>query len=143
MADFIVIDQDQALFFPTFGVALVVPQPGKITASGPATLNGKKVCIEGDEGTVTVQGCTYMTPVYSIPGTGTLLIDQLGADQVAEHTQSGSTKVLLKGSKFKAKFQVQSPAQQPTAGGPIPDSTTEYGNGEGMFVTTNAKFTGT
>ena len=144
MSDYIIIDGDQAVFLPTYGAAIVVPQPGNITGSGEATLNGKKVCIEGDESSVSVPGCMYMTPSYPIPGVGTLVIDALESDQAASHTKSSDTAVILKGVMFKAKFQVQSPAMQPTPGGPpVPDSTAEYGNGQGMFITTNTKFKGT
>lgn len=144
MADFVLVEGDKAIFLPTFGAATVVVQPGTLAASGPATLNGKKICVEGDEGDVSVPGCMYMTPQYSIPGTGTLKIDSLASDQVAEKTQTGGTPVLLKGGQFTAKFEVQSPAQQPPPGPgpPMPDSTTEY-SGNGMFVTTNTKFQGT
>lgn len=145
MSDYILIDGDTALFMPTFGAAIVVVQPGTITASGEAMLNGTKVCIEGDESSVEVPGCTYMTPVYCIPGTGTLKIDSLASDQVASHTQTAGTKVLLMGSTFQAKFEVQSPAQQPPPGpgSPIPDSMTTYSGGSGSFITTNTKFKGT
>lgn len=141
--DYIIIDGDSATFLPNYGAAIVVPQPGTISASGEASFNGKKVCIEGDESSVEVPGCMYMTPVYVIPGTGTLVIDALASDQIAAHTNSANTAVILKGKQFDAKFKVQSPAQQPTAGGPVPDSTTEYGNGKGFFVNSNTKFKGT
>jgi len=50
------------------------------------------------------------------------------------------TAVILKGSTFTAKFEVQSPAQQPTGGGPVPDSTPSY-TGSGQFITTNVLLT--
>ncbi len=144
MSDYIIIDGDQAIFLPAFGAAIAVPQPGQITASGEASLNGNKVCIDGDESSVEVPGVMYFTPVYSIPGTGTLLIDQLASDQVATHTRSADTAVILKGGNFQAKLKVDSPAQQPPPGpgSPIPDSMTEYTGGQGMFVTVNVKFKG-
>jgi hypothetical protein len=141
MSDYILIDGDQAMFEPTFGAATVVVQPGALTASGEATLNGSNVCIDGDEGSVSVAGCTYVTSSHSIPGSGTLEIDSLAGDQVATKTKSGDTLVMLVGSKFTAKFSVQSPAQQPTSSGPVPDSTASY-SGSGSFVTTNTKFKG-
>jgi len=145
MSDFIIIDGDQAIFLPNFGPAIAVPFPGIITASGEATLSGQKVCIEGDESSVQVSGVVYMTPVYSIPGTCTLLIERLAPDQVAVHTRSASTPVILKGSQFIAKLQVDSPAQQPPPGpgSPIPDAMTEYMGGQGMFISTNVKLKGT
>lgn len=144
MSDFILIDGDKALFMPAFGAATVVVQPGTISGSGPATLNSKAVCVEGDEDSVKVQGCMYMTPVYSIPGTGTLKIDALAGDQTAQHTQTGGKKMLLKGGQFQAKFEVQSPAQQPAPPGPpVPDATPIYSGGSGQFITTNTKYKGT
>ncbi len=144
MGDYILIDGDIANFLPAFGAAVVVVQPGTLTASGPATLDGKKLCVEGDESSVEVPGCMYMTPQYSIPGTGTLKIDALAGDQVAKHTNTGGTPVMLKGSMFTAKFEVQSPAKQPPPGPgpPIPDATPSY-SGNGSFTTTNVKLTGT
>lgn len=143
MADFIIIEGDEAIFMPNFGAAIVIVQPGTMSGNGPATLGGKKLCVEGDEKDVSVPGCTYMTPQYSIPGTGTLKIDALAGDQKATKTHTGGTAVLLKGSNFTAKFEVQSPAQQPPPGpgSPIPDSMTQY-SGSGMFMTTNIKFKG-
>ncbi len=143
MPDFILIHGDKANFLPNFGAAVAVPQPGDLKASGPATLTGKKMCVDGDEGKVSVAGVTYMTPQYSIPGTGTLKIAALAADQKAKKTRTGGKVVLLKGSRFTAKLEVQSPAQQPPPGpgSPIPDPTPQY-SGQGTFITTNTKLRG-
>ena len=144
MADFILIDGDKVIFMPAFTPATVIVQPGKLKGSGPATVGGKKICVDGDESKVSVAGCAYTTPQHSIPGTGTLKIKALAGDQKAKKTQTGGKAVLLKGGKFTAKFEVQSPAKQPPPGpgSPIPDSTTQY-SGNGKFVTTNVKFNGT
>jgi hypothetical protein len=144
MGDVILIDGDTVSFLPSFGAATVVPQPGKLEGSGPATLGGKKLCVEGDETKVSVAGCTYMTPQYCIPGTGTLKIDSLAGAQKATKTNTGGKAVLLKGKTFTAKFEVQSPANQPPPGpgSPIPDPTSQY-SGSGMFISTNAVFKGT
>jgi hypothetical protein len=138
MGDFVLMDGDTVLFLPTFGAAVVAVMPGRLKGSGPATVGAKKICIEGDEGQVSVAGCSYLTPQYSIPGVGTLKIDALAADQKARTSKTGRKAVLVKGSKFTAKFEVQSPAQQPPPGpgSPIPDSTRQY-SGYGNFVTTN------
>jgi|SRR6185503_691257 len=142
MSDFILIEGDVAMFVPAFGAAVVVVQPGKLEASGPASIGGKKICVDGDESKVAVAGCAYMTPQYSIPGTGTLKIAALAGDQKAKKTQTGGKAALLKGGSFTAKFEVQSPAQQPAPPGPpVPDATPQY-SGNGMFVTTNMKVTG-
>ncbi len=143
MLDSILIDGDIALFMPNFGAAIVVVQPGNLKGSGPATINGKKICVDGDEKQVSVPGCTYMTPQYCIPGVGTLEIAALAGDQKATKTKTGDKVMLLKGSKFTAKFSVQTPAQQPPPGpgGPIPDSTPQY-SGNGMFIAGNVLIKG-
>ena len=143
MGNFILIDGDQANFMPAFTPAIVVTKPGKLAGSGPATLNGKPLCVDGDESKVEVPGCMYTTPQYSIPGTGTLKIAKLAPNQKAKKTKTGGKLVLLKGLLFTAKFEVQSPAKQPPPGpgSPIPDPTPQY-SGQGMFITTNTLFQG-
>ncbi|HEX2872359.1 MAG TPA: hypothetical protein VHP33_13920 [Polyangiaceae bacterium] len=138
MPDYVLIDGDQALFMPTFGAATVVVRPGSLRAGGAAQLEGKRWCVAGDEASVSVPGCMYMTPTHSIPGTGTLEIDSLASDQQSQQTTLGGAAVLLLGSSFTAKFSVQSPAQQPTAAGPVPDPMTQY-SGSGQFLSTNSK----
>ena len=141
MADFVLIEGDKANFLPNFGPAVVVVQPGTLQGSGPATLNGKKMCVDGDEKKVEVAGCSYVTPQYSsIPGTGTLKIAALAGNQKATKTSTGGKAVLLKGGNFTASFEVQSPAQPPPGSG-SPDATPKY-SGMGTFITTNTKFQG-
>ena len=140
MADYLLIDGDDALFLPAFGAAVVTVRPGKLTASGPATKGGKKVCVAGDEKSVKVAGCMYITPSHSIPGTGTLEILALGGDQTAKKTKSGGKPVMLVGKKFTAKFTVQAQAKQPPPAN-TPDPTPMY-TGNGRFMTTNVKFRG-
>jgi hypothetical protein len=138
MSDFVLIDGDLAIFMPAFGAALVVVRPGTLAGSGPGTVGGKPICVDGDESSVEVAGCVYMTSQFTIPGTGTLKISALAGDQKAKVSQTGEKAMLLKGSKFTAEFQVQAPAQQPPPGpgAPIPDSTSKY-SGSGSFATTN------
>lgn len=144
MKNLILVEGDKAIFLFTFGAALVLPRPGTLEGSGPGTLNGKKLCVEGDEGKVSVANCSYLTPVYCIPGKGTLKISALGSDQKAKKTKTGNKAVLLKGTKFTATFEVQTPAKQPPKGPgpPIPDATPKY-QGNGMFTTTNTILKGT
>jgi len=143
MSKSILVDGDSVVFLPNFGPAVVIPQPGTLQGSGPGTYRGKKICVEGDEKNVSVPGCVYLTPTHPIPGTGTLKIDALGSDQKATKTKTGGKAVLLKGGNFTAKFEVQSPAQQPNPSGPpMPDTTPNY-SGTGQFITTNVKFQGT
>jgi hypothetical protein len=136
MTDFILITGDKAIFNPSFGTATVVVQPGTLTGTGKSNVGKKAVCVQGDESQLIVPGCQYMTPQYSIPGVGVLSIDGLGDDQIAKKTNSGGKAVLLKGSSFKAKFQVTIPAQQPQPSGTVPDAVLQY-SGTGNFVTMN------
>lgn len=140
MSDYLLLDGDQAIFTPSFGAAIVVVQPGTLTASGPATVNGKQVCVAGDEQSVSVPGCSYVTPLHPIPGVGTLEIAALAGDQIARKTRSGGTLVLLVGSSFTATFVVQCPALQSPPGS-APDPMPRY-PGSGSFLTTNTKFRG-
>ena len=141
MPDYAILDGDLAMFMPAFGAAIVVVRPGRMMATGMTSLMGKKICVKGDETKVVVPGCVYTTPVYSIPGVGTLKINALGGNQTSKKTKSGSKEVIVKGSNFTAVFEVQTPAQQPPPGpgAPIPDATPQY-SGNGSFITMNTKF---
>ena len=137
MTDFILTTGDLAMFNPTFQ-AIVTVRPGNLVGPGKDKVNGKIVCVDGDEKKGVVPSCPYMTPQYSIPGMGMLTIESLAGNQKAQKTKSGGKPVLLKGGSFKAKFQVMMPAQQPPPGpdSPIPDATPQYSGG-GTFITTN------
>jgi hypothetical protein len=144
MADFVVIDGDMAQFLPSFGMATVVVQPGTMRGSGPATKEGKALCLAGDEANLQVPGCTYMTAQHTIPGVGTLGIQALAGDQQTVKTTHQGKALILVGGQFQAKFAVSAPAMQPPPGlgSPIPDATPQY-SGQGMFVTTNSSFRAT
>ena len=136
-------DQDQAVMtLPVFGPAIVVPVPSVIEASGGGgkkKAQGKPVCVEGDEKSVEMKGCTYISGPYSIPGTGTAKIMMLGTDQKAKATKVNGKPVLMKGTLFTMKFHVESPAQMPP---PVstPDATPLYVGGKGMFIPAQSKF---
>ena len=138
--DYILLDGDIAQFLPSFGAATVVVRPGTLRGSGPSTYQGKKVCVAGDEDSVQVQGCMYISGAFSTPGTGTLKIDQLGSNQKAQHTRSGGKKMLLKGAMFQAKFEVQSKAMDSNG---VADPMAQYPGGQGQFITTNTKYKAT
>jgi hypothetical protein len=143
MADYVLIDGDRVTYLPNFSPATVVVQPGKLAGSGPGKVQGKPIAVDGDEQSASVRGCMYVTPQYSIPGTGTLEIAALASDQVARKTRTGGKPMLLLGGSFTAAFKVQTPAQQPPPGpgAPIPDPTQEY-SGQGFFVASNREFRG-
>lgn len=148
MGSFIVKTDDTVIFLPAFPPAVVIVNPGKIKGSGPTKINEKAVCVLGDEGKVKVKNCQYTAGPFSIPGFGTLKIASLESAHKAKKTTSGTKKVILDGNKamFKAKFKVKTPAQMPPSPPAIPkpvdDTNKEYGNGKGMFVTSNLKVTG-
>lgn len=143
MSDYILIEGDKAIFIPAFGTAVVAVRPGIMKASGPATIQGKKICVDGDEARLAVTGCTYISGPYTIPGLGTLKIDRLAGNQIADKTDTGGKAVLLKGMNFQAKFEVQSPAMQPLTppATPVPDAVPFY-MGTGSFLNSNFKFKG-
>lgn len=144
MADQVLRDGDTALFEPAFGAAIVIVRPGILTASGTATIGGRRACVQGDEGTASVPGCVYTTAQHSIPGVGTLRISSLADDQQATRTRTRGTALLLAGGRFEAEFQVQAPAQQPQPlpAPPTPDATASY-SGRGKFLGTNQTVKGT
>ena len=136
MTDYILLDGDMVTFNPTFGAAIVVAQPGTLSGSGDDTVGGKAMCLEGDEADVSVPGCSYVAGAFTTPGTGTLKIAALGSDQIAQRTKTDGKAVLLKGTVFTAKFEVQAPAQQPSTP-PVADPMPEYAGGTGSFTTMN------
>ena len=144
MEDFAIVDGDWVQFLPAFPPANVVVQMARISATrfppsmpGYFDVNGRAPCVEGDEQRVLVPGCVYMTPQFSIPGTGTLRIEVLLPTNFAQNTRIAGKRVIVRGTQFPARFEVQNPARQPMAPvGPIPDPMTIY-RGFAMFVTTN------
>jgi hypothetical protein len=144
MSDHLLLDGDMAVFQPTFGAAVVIGSPGRMTGSGRATVRKRAICVAGDETRLSVPGCVYTTPQYSIPGVGTLKISGLGSDQQAQRTTVQKKAALLVGNRFRAIFEVQTPAQQPNPPGPpVPDAMPSYSGGVGMFVSTNLVVKGT
>jgi len=139
MSDFVLVEGDIASFLPNFGAAVVVVRPGTLTGSGPGRIGGKRICVDGDERSVSVAGCLYVTPQHPIPGTGTLKVSALAGDQKARDSKTGGKAVLLKGGTFSATFEVQSPAHQPPPGpgSPIPDATPQYSGRGSFIITTN------
>jgi Contractile injection system spike tip protein len=144
MADFILIDGDIVKFNPTFGSAtLLISAVATLSGSGKSLIDGKAVCVAGDEENVKVEGVPYMNGPFSIPGTGTLTISALAGNHKATETKSGGKAVLLKGGSFTVRLQVKSPALQPAPPAPpVPDPIPQY-TGTGEFITTNVKVKGT
>ena len=133
-----IVTGDQVIFLPNFGQAIVTPIPGVIVSSATKTMVTKKpVCLEGDEKKVVVPGVAYISGSFVTPGTGTLTIDKLQADQLSKQTKIEGKAPILKGIMFVAKFQVMAPAMQPNPPAPpVPDPVVTY-MGQGMFVPTD------
>jgi hypothetical protein len=135
VADFVIRTGDQAMWNPSFPPAVVTAPPGVITGSSKSKVGGQIACVAGDEATVIVAGAVYISGAFATPGTGTLTIESLGSDQQATKGKSGSLALILKGSLFRARFQVTSPAVNPNSG--VPDPTPQY-SGTGQWITSNA-----
>lgn len=135
--DQVILSNDQALFDPVFAPAIVIPRPGTITGSTMEQSGGRTVCAVGDETSVIVPGVSYTSGVFATPGLGTLSILALGPDQQAMQTSSGGRPLILRGSQFRAQFQVTIPAVNPNTG--VPDGLPIY-FGTGSFLTTNTVF---
>lgn len=135
--DQIIVTGDQAIFLPNFGSAIVTPIPGVIVGSASTcSVTKKPACIDGDEKSVVVPGVVYINAAYTIPGVGTLTIQKLGGDQLSKKTKIMGKNVIVKGTFFDAKFQVMTPAQMPTPGGPVPDAVPQF-MGKGQFIPSN------
>ena len=123
----------------TINPPAVVPQlmaPVALVATGFATIDGKAVCIEGDELPPSLKApLQYMSPPFVTPGMGKLSVTLASANKSATAADDGKV-MLLKGQTFQAKFEVQVPAQQPSPTGPVPDPTPSY-TGTAQFITTN------
>lgn len=130
MSKIVVIDGDKLKFNPQFGSMTVTPiSPQEISGSGMVSIEGKKVCIFGDEKKVSIYA-DYIKPPYTIKGQGTLTITQLASDQLAEFV-TANTAVIVVGSQFTAQFQPTVPAKDPQS---KPDTDLSPESGSGTFI---------
>ncbi|MDE9429174.1 hypothetical protein KKI95_04775 [Xenorhabdus bovienii] len=133
MSEAIVVDGNMLQFDSYFGNRKVmVSSPGKISGTGHAQVNGKKVCILGDEKQVRVSAI-YTTETHTTPGTGTITISALDTSQQALQCTSGAA-LIIKGQKFTALFTPELPAMNNTVNPPQQDVTTPS-SGKGSFIT--------
>lgn len=131
MIDPIVLDGDTLVFPPQFGHRTVTIVDARvIRGTGSATVDGKKVCILGDEKHVRL-AATYVTPAHPVAGGGDVTIAALAADQRAEHCLNGEP-LIIKGSVFTAEFTPKTPAHNP--GPPVVQDATTPSQGLGSFV---------
>jgi hypothetical protein len=134
---------DQVQFLPSFGVAVLMAPAMTVISGSAATVNvaGPTACVEGDEKTVVLPGIPYVSGSFVTPGTCTLTIDKLAADQLSKKTKIMGKAVILKGMMFTAKMTVMTPAMQPNPPAPPVPDPVATSMGQGMFITTNATVT--
>lgn len=118
---------------PSPGTVMLPPFP--IVGFGSANIKEQLLCVVGDEDKIlALQGpVPYVSATYPVPGTGKVTII-LANDQIAQQTRHLDKAVILKGTTFKFKFEVISPALFPPPPAPplYPDSITTY-SGTGSF----------
>jgi hypothetical protein len=114
--------------------------PVPLLGSGTGVLaEGMPVCLLGDELPAALAApLAYTAPPFTIPGTGTLTLTLLPPNMTAQ-TMRGKP-LLIKGQAFPVRFTVETPATQPSPGGPVPDPV-GVKPGTAVFVTTNATVT--
>ena len=138
-ADYIIVSGDMIQVTmppPTIVPQLMAPVP-LVGSSQKVTVAGMPVCLEGDELPAALKApMPYTAPPFVTPGTGTLEITLLPTNKTAQ-TANGK-KILVKGATFTVKFKVQTPAQQPTPAGPVPDPVAVK-PGTAQFITTNVR----
>ena len=122
MGDFLIASNDMIQINvppPALVPQLMAPIP--LIGTGTTVLvSGQPVCLQGDELPAAIKGpLTYTAPPFVTPGTGTIEIELL-PDNLTMKTVQGKA-MIIKGATFFAQFNVQSPAMQPTPGGPVPD----------------------
>jgi Contractile injection system spike tip protein len=120
---------------PVIVPAIQAPVPLK-GSSTDVQVNEQFACLQGDELPQSLRGpLPYTAPPFVTPGTGTLTLTLNPSNLTVE--SSNGQKILIKGQTFTATFTVQSPAMQPTPGGPVPDPLAVK-PGTAQFITTNA-----
>lgn len=118
--------------------AIPIPLVG---TSRNVRIRNRPVCIAGNELPPAVRGpLLYTTPSHTIPGTGQLQL-VLPPPNRSVRTKNNAKPLLLKGRTFPVMFRVASPAQMPTAAGPVPDLVLVK-IGSGQFVSGNFQVKG-
>ncbi|CAM3656808.1 hypothetical protein KIPE111705_19130 [Kibdelosporangium persicum] len=119
---------------PVIVPAIQAPVPLRGSSTN-VQVNGQFVCLQGDELPMSLRGpLPYTAPPFVTPGTGMLTLTLMPSNLTIQ-SQNGP-KILVKGQTFQATFSVQSPAMQPTPGGPVPDALMVK-VGTAQFITTN------
>ena len=129
----VVIDGDTLKFEIDFGVLTITPPAplqSRISGSGEASIEGKKVCIVGDEEQVSFTVEYIKPPFVASPGKGTLTITALASDQQAAFA-TAPAPIIVVGSQFTTQFQPTTPAKDPQGN---PDTDLNAVTGVGTFI---------
>jgi hypothetical protein len=131
MSNLVVIDGDVLTFNLQLGAITITspPQP-RISGSGEASIEGKKICIVGDEEQVSFTVDYIKPPFVATPGNGTLTIKALASDQQAAFAMAPAPMILV-GRQFTTQFQPMKPAQDPQG---KPDTDLKAVTGVGAFI---------
>lgn len=132
MSNLVVIDGDALTFNPQLDAMITITPPSqpRISGSGEASIEGKKVCIVGDEKQVSFTVDYIKPPFVASPGKGTLTIKALASDQQAKFAMAPAPMILV-GSQFTTQFQPTKPAQDPQG---KPDRELKAVTGVGTFI---------
>lgn len=141
MGDFIIRTGD--LLKVTMAPPTIVPMleaPVPLDGScGTVSVNGMPICLLGDELPAELKGpLPYTAPPFAIPGIGKLTLTLMAPNTTAR--TSAGKPILIKGQKFAALFTVETPAQQSTPAGTVPDPI-GVKEGTAEFITTNESVT--
>jgi hypothetical protein len=130
----VLVTGDRAIYLPQFGAATVQVRPGILAGSASTfKIGGQAACLQGDEASVAVPGCLYVTPTYPIAGVGTVSVARLGPDQRAAGIRVKGMAFLVGGDRFVARFDVKRPATVLLPNGSsVPDPRPSY-TGQGYF----------
>jgi hypothetical protein len=138
MSDFVIKTGDMIrIMIPPPAIVPQLQAPVPLTGSSTNLMIANMyVCLFGDELPDAISGpLPYTAPPFATPGTGRLQINLLPANMTRQ-TLNANKFLLLKGQQFPVTFTVQTPAQQITPAGPVPD-TMLVKQGTGQFITTN------
>lgn len=141
MGDFVIKTGDLLkVTIPPPAVVPALQAPVPLEGSGETVLvNDMPICLLGDQIPEILQGpLAYTAPPFTIPGTGKLTVTLLPTNTTVRTTNGKA--ILVKGQQFPALFTVATPANQPTAAGPVPDPVPAK-TGMAEFITTNTTVT--
>lgn len=111
MGSLVIVDNDVLNIPLSFGTRVVtLTAPAIIKAGGHSIINGKKVCIQGDETLIQLPAVYIVED--KVGGAGIVTI-KLGDDQVAKTCKDSEKALILAGTTFTATFTPKKPAQSP------------------------------